>query len=198
MKILLDMDSVISNFFYGVLNAYHKEMADVSPKLDPFVGPDFVDDWDKEFPNGKTIHDYYQTPGFFLNLKPIDGAHDVMKGLYDEGHDIVIVSSAQLTTAPGEKYQWLSKHYPWIHRKNVIFASRKEMVLGDVLIDDSPRNAIDYRAAHPNSLIIGIRYPYHKEPEHIAPYDLLATGHRDLAGAWEKIGRYFKNYHMMF
>jgi len=36
----------------------------------------------------------------------------------------------------GHKREWLEEHFPWLKRK-LIFTHRKDLLIGDILIDDS-------------------------------------------------------------
>lgn len=184
--ILCDMDSIIADFYWGELEAYRKDVGHDVPD-------DVLNSWDAKFPNGKDCFYYFSQPGFFRNLKPIPGAHDVLKRWHDAGHQIVILSAATLTNAPGEKFEWLSEHYPWINRDNVIFTKRKELVRGDLLIDDHAANAKAYRMKNPDVPIIGITYPYNEKE--VMAFDWLVNDYKNLARAWETIDVIAQEYY---
>jgi 5'-nucleotidase len=176
--ILCDMDSITADFFYGCLDAYKE---DTGVDLDP----DVIGRWDPALPNGRTLLDYFGAPGFFLNLRPIPGAQEALKRLHDKGHQIVIASSAMLTHAPGEKYLWLEKYFPWIDRKRVNFIAEKWRLKGDILIDDHHENTKAWSKAHPDGITFGITYPYNTA--HSEHFTYLVESYTDFAGAWRRI-----------
>lgn len=178
MRILLDMDSILADFYFGILDAYREETGED-------CDPEAIAEWDAKLPNGKLINYYFSQEGFFERLKPVEGAIEAMNLWKSEGHDLVIVSAATLTHAPTEKYKWINRHLPWFKRRNVIFAQRKELVKGDVLIDDAPRNAQDYRKAHPEALILGIEYPYNRVDQ--TGFDVVYKDYRNPRKAWKSI-----------
>lgn len=177
--ILVDMDSIIADFYFGILDLHERETGEKLPH-------DHVDAWDKTL-SGVSMYHYFSQPGFFAELRPIPGAHDVLRRLHDAGHEIVIVSSiAGMGHAPGEKLPWLKRYYPWIKDQRVIFAKEKYRIKGDVLIDDHPVNCAEFKKAQHSSLTIGIEYPYNRlTPE---CFDVLVPGYTDFEGAWKYIG----------
>lgn len=178
MTILVDMDSIIADFYFAVLGMYSKE---AGVPVDPNISPD----WDATFPNGKTSNDYFSQPGFFRNLAPIPESQRVVRSWYDDGHEVVIASAATLTNAPGEKFEWLSEHYPWLSRNKVFFGKEKYRLRGDVLIDDHQGNAALYRQHNPEALVIGIEYPYNRESGQ--SFSFLAKDFQNFESAWRSI-----------
>jgi 5'(3')-deoxyribonucleotidase len=172
------MDSTIADFYFGVLDAHARETGEVLP-------PDTVKTWDYEFGPGRHMSHYFSQPGFFRGLNPVPGAERALKGLYDQGHDIVIVSATTTPHAPAEKLEWLSMHYPWLSRRNVIFTGRKELIVGDVLIDDYAGNTRPYLTRHPGALVLGIEYPYNVMERDA--FSHLVPSYLDFRFAWARI-----------
>lgn len=176
--ILCDMDSILADFYFGVLGAYEKETGIRLPN-------DYISAWDTVMPNGKDMYDYFSVPGFFRNLRPVPGAQEALNAMHELGHDILILSAATITHAPGEKYEWLSEHFPWLNRKKVMFATDKYRVKGDVFIDDAPSNTSLYLRHWPAAQVIGIEYPYNVSvPE---AYGELVPSYLDFEAAWRRI-----------
>jgi 5'-nucleotidase len=76
-------------------------------------------------------------PGFFAGLRPIDGAIDGIAALARD-HEIVLCSSAMYVPhAFGEKFAWLQEHVPFVGPDRLVFCGEKDVVAGDVLVDDS-------------------------------------------------------------
>lgn len=156
LTVLVDMDSILADFCGGMIDLHKQETGEV-------LTQDEVGAWDFVFSNGKDCYYYFSRPGFFRNLKLIDGAREAIKAFKAAGHDVVIVSAATLTHGPGEKFEWLGQHLPMIPRNDVIFCKRKEFVRGDVLIDDYPHNAKAWKEAHPNGRVLTLKYTYNKD-----------------------------------
>ena len=177
--ILVDMDSIIADFCGGLVATYNAQTGSN-------LGIGYIKTWDQTMPDGRTMYDFFGKPGFFRGLKPIPGAQEVLWGLHDDGHEICIVSTATLTHAPGEKYEWLAEHYPWLHRNRVFFCKEKYRVRGDFLIDDHHVNAQEYRTHNPNAITIGIAYEYNKP--HRDSFDYLMHSYASFRTCWEDIG----------
>lgn len=180
LTILCDMDSILCDFYFGVLEAYELETGD---KPHPAV----LNDWNAKLPNGKDCHDYFKKKGFFENLKPVPGALEFLRRAMQEGHDVMICSTGTLEHAPGEKYRWLSHHLPELDRKHVHFTGRKEMVYGDFLIDDHAKNTGPWKLAHPKGTAIGIQYPYNVNE--FKAFDHLVASYVDFPFAWQQISK---------
>ena len=75
----------------------------------------------------KVYEDHYEeVPGFFSLLAPIGGAIKAVKTLAKH-YDVFILS-------------WITKHFHGIFYKKIILTHRKDLVVGDYLIDDRSRN----------------------------------------------------------
>jgi 5'(3')-deoxyribonucleotidase len=183
LTILCDLDSIVADFYGACLEAYGADTGTNPPW-------DLISSWDFEFPNGKTCYNYFTVPGFFRDLKPVPGALESLKEIHDAGHTVLIVSSATNTSAPGEKYEWLSEHLPWLSRDNVYFCRQKYRIRGDVLIDDYQLNAREYRHHNPQALILGLKYPYnrdHQDAFHLLAPETGAMTREGLREGWGSI-----------
>ena len=86
----------------------------------------------------------------FTTFNPIPGAIEAVKELIDMGHDVYFA-----TTAPWDKPEswaqkriWIGKHFPEM-RKRLIITAHKNLLKGDVLIDDHLWNgAKDFEGLH--------------------------------------------------
>lgn len=178
--ILVDMDSIVADFYFGILDAYEAETGDRASR-------DAIDQWDAKLPNGKSLYAYFSAPGFFRSLRPVPGALEFIRAAKAE-HDVLIVTAiAGLGHAPGEKLAWLSEHLPDFDHNHVIFAKRKDRVLGDVLIDDHPTNCAAFLKSQPRSCAIGIAYPYNINNP--GAFTHLAPDYLNFEAAWREISR---------
>ena len=79
-----------------------------------------------------------QKRGFYLNLYPIEGALAGFRKLCQH-HDVFILTSPSWVNlwCWMEKRQWVEGHLPEsCIREKVIFSHRKDLLVGDYLIDD--------------------------------------------------------------
>ena len=83
---------------------------------------------------------YVRTRGFFRNAPVILGSIEGLR-LLNEKFSVLIVSSAtQFPTSLEEKHDWLSEHFPFISWKQMVFCGIKDMIRGDIMVDDHPTN----------------------------------------------------------
>ena len=73
----------------------------------------------------------------YENLEVMPGAHDALIKL-NKDFDIFIASTPPWDRPDmwAAKRRWLAKHFPWLKRK-LILTHRKDLLIGDMLIDDS-------------------------------------------------------------
>lgn len=125
---------------------------------------DFATGWGldpKEFWGSGT--DFVRAPGFCSTLLPMQSA-TVLGAAFRAMHELgeVLIVTSAMPNAPtwhNERLRWLAQ-YLNIPAKEVIFTERKDLVRGDVLIDDGPHNLA---AAHPHMLTICINAPYNQD-----------------------------------
>lgn len=56
-------------------------------------------------------------------------------------YEVIILSSAtEFPQSLMEKELWLNEHYSFISWEQMIFCGRKDVVQGDIMIDDHPKN----------------------------------------------------------
>ena len=77
---------------------------------------------------------------FWDRVQPMPWAFETLCRLRAEGHEIYIVTSSAYQTIPAKMEKVLFKYFPFIKWDHVIVAPKKQMIFGDVLIDDAPHN----------------------------------------------------------
>lgn len=137
LRILVDMDDTIENFCETLVFMLNE-------RFGLSVKPEDVIEWDlkKAFPT-LTASDIFAPTNeaeFWKRVKPLPGAVEFLKQIHKDGHDIVIVTASNPESVPLKLNHMLFRFFPFISRKNVIIASRKDLIRGDVLIDDAPHN----------------------------------------------------------
>lgn len=133
-KILyIDMDGVVADFDKGVRV--------LCPELDT---KNFERDFDK-------VNEVCESnPNIFHNLEPIEGSIDAVNELFELFE--VYFLSTPMWNVPDSftgKRIWLENHFGQKCEKRLILTHRKDLCIGDFLIDDSTRNgAGNFKGTH--------------------------------------------------
>ena len=137
MIILIDMDDTIEQLLRAWLDG-------VNRRYGRSVAYDDITDWDVSAPYpGLTREQVYaipDEPGFWGTVRPIEGAAEVIKRFMDAGHEVYIVTATHYVSIPEKMDDLLFRWFPFISWDQVIITSHKQMIKGDVLIDDGIHN----------------------------------------------------------
>lgn len=108
-------------------------------------------------------------------IRPIGGAPEYLKKLIDDGNTVYVVTSTPYEAVSLKIKKVMERFFPFLTWENFIIASRKQMIKGDVLIDDGIHNLLggDYRK-------ILFDAPYNRD------YDAEANGMIRVS-SWEEI-----------
>jgi 5'(3')-deoxyribonucleotidase len=87
---------------------------------------------------------YHAVPGIFALMKLLPDALKAFRTLAKQ-HDVYILSTAPWSnsSAWSDKLHWVKKHLKGSAYKRLILTHHKELLSGDYLIDDSPRNGAE-------------------------------------------------------
>lgn len=142
LTILIDMDDVLDD----LLEVWIEELNSL---FGTSVKADEVTDWNlqKFFPtlSKKSITTPLFWGCFWDNIKPKFGAVKYTQKMMEDGHDLYVVTATHPQTIAAKFSKVLFRYFPFITYDHVIIASKKQMVLGDVLIDDAPHNLVGGR-----------------------------------------------------
>jgi 5'(3')-deoxyribonucleotidase/glutaredoxin len=137
LTILVDMDDTIESLasaWIDYLNARHG----TTTKLTDITG------WDisKAFPmlTNEQVYAPLFEDDFWDCVKPIDGASETLQKLIADGHKVLIVTTSNYHTLASKMERVLFKYFPFLTWNDVIITSHKQLVNGDVLIDDGTHN----------------------------------------------------------
>lgn len=112
------------------------------------VKMDDITEWDmsKAFPMLTKEEIYWPlgTEMLWKRVKPLPGAVHYLKKLIDDGHEVIVVTAATSKSTPLKLEEVLFKYFPFISMKNVIIATQKWLIRGDVMVDDGPHNLKDF------------------------------------------------------
>ena len=133
MTILVDMDDTIEQ----LLKAWVKR---ANEKFHRNVALDEITDWNVAAPfSGLTrtqVYDVTYEPGFWRSVEPMPGAAEALRHFMDEGHEVFIVTATEIEHVEEKMKGLLFRYFPFLSWDHVIITSRKQMIRGDVLIDD--------------------------------------------------------------
>ncbi len=172
MRILLDCDGVLADFVGYVLDTILEQTGREYTHAD-------VTEWDfgnllETAEERRALWMALKAPGVAQELRPIPGAAAAVEALRLAGHDIHVVTSPMpdCPTWTYERELWL-RDYMGIERKRVIHASNKNLVAGDVLVDDNWDNVRGWVTAQPDvgdaprrPYGVLVDAPYNRRPLH--------------------------------
>ncbi len=150
---LFDLDGICCNLMKKWLTHYNRDYDDdlteaeiTSWEWHKLVKPEC----------GKRIYHYLNRPGFFADLEPIEGCIPSLERLSRVCELVVVTASPR--EAAGDKMRWVQKHLPMVPRGNVMITYRKDLVRGDFMFDDAPKNLRNHPAIR-----IMLDYPYNRD-----------------------------------
>ncbi|WP_428232571.1 5' nucleotidase, NT5C type [Flavobacterium sp.] len=131
-RIIVDIDGVLADI-YGQFRKFESQDLGTTQELSEITGK--LEE--EAFINGEN---YMATEGFFRNASVIEGSIEVLKEL-NQVHDVFIVSAAtKFPKSMAEKHEWLAEHFPFITWQQIVFCGTKEVIKGDIMIDDHFKN----------------------------------------------------------
>lgn len=137
-KILyIDMDGVIADF--------DKSILDFCPEL--LIEEQYRD---VNIRDAKIDYICETNQDFFHNLIPIEGAIDAIRILF-ELYEVYFLSSPMWYVPHSfvGKRIWIEKHFGRLSKRRLILTHRKDLNIGDYLVDDTTRNgAGEFKGIH--------------------------------------------------
>ena len=131
-KILIDMDGVLADVYKSLIRYQYTDRG-VEKTEDQLNG---IEEY-KAFPDLREI----VSNNRFFYYAPLMA--DCVEGLkyLNEKYDLLIVSAAtEFPNCINDKQQWLEKYFPFISFRQMIFCGQKDSIMGDIMIDDHPKN----------------------------------------------------------
>lgn len=140
LTVLIDMDDVLEELLPAWVEYLNQKFGcDVRPgDIKGWVMTDFFPDVSPKDVYGALLDD-----GLWSYVKPKRGAQEYVKKLIDDGHEVFVVTASHYKTIVAKMEGVLFEYFPYLTWDNVIIASKKQMIRGDVLVDDGVHNLID-------------------------------------------------------
>ncbi len=137
MTILVDMDDTIEQLLPAWIQGLNE-------KFDRHVACEDVLSWDVDDAYPDLTHEQILSvpmePGFWSTVEPVPGAVEALQRLMDAGHEVYIVTATLLENIPEKMNDLLFRYFPFLSWNQVIITHDKQMIRGDVLIDDAVHN----------------------------------------------------------
>lgn len=138
MTILFDADDVAENLCDCWIAALNE-------RYGTSVTLEDVQEWDMTvaFPtlSRDQVFGVLHDSDFWKRLSPIEGAVEALTELQNEGHTLYMVTASDYRTCSA-KIDHLLRLFPFLDESHIIISSNKQMIRGDILIDDAPHNLV--------------------------------------------------------
>lgn len=158
-RILLDCDGVLADFCSLCFDFIEKNTGK------KFAYED-VTQWDifealdvKHLEND--FRSYIAEGGKCLEIKPYAKSIAAIADLKKDFEIVVVTSPLNVSSWVVERTEWLKKHFEF-KKEDVIFATRKECVSGDFIIDDHVENCFAWKEQHHNGIAMLWNAPYNQ------------------------------------
>jgi len=184
LRILIDIDSVVADTLPYWLDRIGKDTG-VYAKIEDITLWEMSKCPPLNQLTPKQIFGVLQDPGFIENVPPMPGVAEALKKLMDQGHEIYLLTARHGPVSMPETLTWVKKNLPFLNpEKQIIFCYDKNLIQGDIIIDDKAETLEKYLASHPRSLAFKIIYPYNASLMH----DRLGAVSYD-ATSWERLAK---------
>lgn len=138
LTILVDMDDTLEDLctpWVQYLNEKHGTA----------VTTEDIKDWAiaKVFPTltREQVFEPLATEKFWERVKPLPKAYENICKLKYDGHRIFIVTASDpIISVPMKLEKVLFRYFPFFTYNDVIITTQKQLICGDVLVDDAPHN----------------------------------------------------------
>lgn len=159
MRILVDCDGVLADFATACVQWINKQQDTkfVTNQINQFDIFEALG-----VPQLKSqFHDYLKKPGWCSSIKPYFGAKRFVSDLQDYGEVFIVTAPMHSPYWVYERTSWLKEHIG-VDAKHVVYVDEKQLIKGDVFIDDSLKNCVKWNAEHPDKLTLLMDAPYNR------------------------------------
>lgn len=140
LTILVDMDDTLENLCETWVEFINK-------KYGTATTTDDITDWDitKAFPTltKNQIFAPLNEEALWERVKPLPKAYENICKLRDDGHRVFVVTASNPESVSIKLNKVLFRYFPFFTYNDVIITSCKQLISGDVLVDDAPHNLKD-------------------------------------------------------
>lgn len=137
--LLIDMDDTIENLTAEWIRYANRRFGTA-------VDPSDVTTWDTSlaFPgiSNRQIYDLLLEEELYEHVVPFPGAVHYIDRLIRDGHEVYIVTNSPYQVTRYKLDRILFRNFPFLDWDHVILTKKKQLIRGDILIDDAPHNLI--------------------------------------------------------
>ena len=134
LQIVFDIDGVLADTQTEILARYNKEYG-----LNYSLNDITCWNLEKIQKPGTDMIKYFKEPGFFASLKPVKGAQEIIECLSSIGDELFVATSSPIEGLV-DKVLWVREHFPQIPSDNICLITRKDILCGDIILDDALHN----------------------------------------------------------
>lgn len=88
------------------------------------------------------VYGVLREDALWKTVVPLPGAVEGVRELIRRGHEVYVVTSSYYKTVRSKIDLVLKKYFPFIDDAHLIITANKQMIIGDILIDDGPHNLL--------------------------------------------------------
>ena len=140
LTILVDLDDTIEDLMRAWVDALNSRHGTRVTRKE-------IVDWDLSifFPDltDEQVYAPLTEDGFWKTVRPLEGAAEYLQMLKNDGHKVLIVTASDYRTLPSKMDDVLFYYFPMITWDDVIVTTHKQLIRGDVLVDDAIHNLIN-------------------------------------------------------
>lgn len=137
LTILVDMDDTIEQLLAGWVAYLNKRYGTQARPEDSRA-------WDVSqlFPTltHDEVYSVLLEDALWHTVQPIPGAAEALQQLRRDGHRVLVVTASAYQTLPAKMDGLLFRYFPFFTWEDVIVTHHKQLIRGDVLVDDGPHN----------------------------------------------------------
>lgn len=149
MRILLDCDGLIAHFTEGACRWAAQYRSGFLFAEEDITDYDIMRSFGFPEEAWSSFRSWLSDTRFCRSAPLYEGAQDFFAELSKLGEVLVVTAPfVGVDRWEGDRRAWLGEHFG-VRHKDLIFCSRKELVAGDVLIDDSPSHVMAFAKAQP-------------------------------------------------
>jgi 5'-nucleotidase len=131
-RLIVDMDGVLADIYCQMFDWDARKSGRRKPAAEAVGRPEY-----DVFPD---LREHLRTPGFFREAPVIPQSQAVLARL-STAYDVFVVSAAtEFPQSLAEKQAWLREHFPFISWRQLVLCGSKQVVTGDIMIDDHFKN----------------------------------------------------------
>lgn len=140
-RICVDMDEVMADTLGELLRRYNQAFGEnVAPG--DLAGKSL---WEfTPLERQEQLRAILHAEEFFEDLPLIPGAQQVLRDLSGRFEIFIASQAMAVPNSLGPKFRWLQRYFPFIPPTHYVFCGNKSVLLADYLIDDQPRNLLQF------------------------------------------------------